>query len=30
MIALVFGLAACQPVPPTAAPATKLTFTYWG
>ena len=30
MIALVFGLAACQTVLPTAAPVSKLTFTYWG
>ena len=27
---LLLTLAACQPVPPGAAPVTKLTFTYWG
>ena len=30
LIALLLTLAACQPVPPAAAPVTKLTFTYWG
>ena len=30
LILLVLGLAACQPATRTAAPVTKLTFTYWG
>ena len=30
LTALLLALAACQPVPPAATPATQLTFTYWG
>ncbi len=30
LIVLLLILAACQPVPPAAAPTTQLTFTYWG